>query len=50
MATLCGNRTHEVRRFTAVELAEEPGIAEDSRLQAKQLMELFATGQVSLPA
>ncbi|MFI7134409.1 hypothetical protein ACIBQ1_52695 [Nonomuraea sp. NPDC050153] len=41
---------HQVRWFTAAELAEEPGIADASRLQAKQLMELIAAGQVSLPA
>ncbi|MEU4234863.1 hypothetical protein AB0F17_62210 [Nonomuraea sp. NPDC026600] len=41
---------HQVRWLIAVELVEEPGIAEDSRLQAKQLMELIAPRQVSLPA
>lgn len=41
---------HRVRWFDAVELAQEPGIAEDSRLQAKQLMELIDAGQVQLPA
>ena len=33
---------HEVRWFTAAEAASEPGIAEDSRLQAKELFMIVA--------
>ncbi|WP_424534352.1 hypothetical protein ACOZ38_29165 [Sphaerisporangium viridialbum] len=40
---------HRVRWFTAAELADAPEVAEDSRLQAKELMELIAAGQVRLP-
>ncbi|MFI6883741.1 NUDIX hydrolase [Streptosporangium canum] len=40
---------HEVRWFTRAQLADAPDIAEDSRLQAKELMELIASGQVTLP-
>lgn len=37
-----GPADHEVRWFTAAEAAAEPGIAEDSRLQAKELFMVVA--------
>ncbi|MEV4091075.1 NUDIX domain-containing protein [Streptosporangium saharense] len=40
---------HEVRWFTADQLAEAADVAEDSRLQAKEALELVASGQVTLP-
>ncbi|MEV7006658.1 NUDIX domain-containing protein [Streptosporangium sp. NPDC051022] len=40
---------HEVRWFTVDQLTEAADIAEDSRLQAKEVLGLIASGQVALP-
>ncbi|MET9064435.1 NUDIX domain-containing protein [Streptosporangium sandarakinum] len=40
---------HEVRWFTADQLSDGADIAEDSRLQAKEVLTLIAAGQVRLP-
>lgn len=40
---------HDVRWFTVDQLAEAADVAEDSRLQAKEVLELVASGQVTLP-